>query len=281
MKNSKKLKLILEILICILIILIGVVGVYTKSSNMYKNIFPHSYTLASDINGSIVIEFSPDDSVETIYYDKNGNEVDSSAVNDKNKKDYEIKEIPVNSEENLNSSNFDISLKIMKKRLELLDTNQYQISLDEQTGIISLIVEDDYLDDIESFLQMEGKLQLIDSMTEDVIIDYSDFKSAEASYASLTTEYRTYISLKLNDSGIDKMSNIDKYKVTETTEEGKTEESKILVSFDGETIAEVSYNDILLNGKTLRITTGKGLTSESDINSQMNVNTIASKLATI
>jgi len=85
-KNSKKLKLILQILICILIILIGIVGVYTKSSNMYKNQFPHTYTLGSDINGITVIEFSPDDTVETIYYDKDGNEVDSSKVTEKNEK---------------------------------------------------------------------------------------------------------------------------------------------------------------------------------------------------
>ena len=120
MKNSKKLKLILQILICVLIILIGIVGVYTKSSNMYKNAFPHIYTLGSDINGTTVIEFSPDDTVETIYYDKDGNEVDSSTVTEENKKNYETKEIPVNAEGNLNSSNYEKSLEIMKKRLELL-----------------------------------------------------------------------------------------------------------------------------------------------------------------
>ena len=73
MKNSKKLKLILQILICVLIILIGIVGVYAKSSNMYKNKFPHTYTLGSDINGTTVIQFEPDDTINTIYYDKQGN----------------------------------------------------------------------------------------------------------------------------------------------------------------------------------------------------------------
>ena len=276
MKNSKKLKLILEILICVLIILIGIVGVYTKSSNMYKNVFPHTYALASDINGATVIEFKPDDSVETIYYDKDGKEVDSSTVTEENKKEYTTKEIPVNSEGDLNVSNYEKSLDIMKKRLELLAANQYEINLDEESGIISLIVEDDYIEDIESFLPMEARLQLIDSVSEEVIIDYSDFKSAEASYASLTLETRTYISLKLTDSGLERANNINSYKTVK-----EAEESTILVVFDGETIAEVSYDAILLNGKTLRITTASGLTSESDINSQMNVNTIASKLATI
>lgn len=280
MKNSKKLKLILQILICILIILIGIVGVYSKSCNMYINEFPHDYTLGSDIAGTTVIELTPNDTVETIYYDKDGNEVDSSKVTEKNEKDYEKKEIPVNAEENLNRDNYNKSLEIMVKRLTLLDANQYKLDVDEKTGLISLSVEDDYLKDIESFLQMEGKLQLIDSKTEDVILEYTDFKSAEATYASLAKEYRTYINFKLNDSGIEKINNIDKYKVVETADEGK-EESKVIVSFDGDSIAEVSYEDLLLNGKILRVTTGKGLTSDSETNSQINIDTIASKLATI
>jgi len=281
-KNSKKLKLILQILICILIILIGIVGVYTKSSNMYKNQFPHTYTLGSDINGITVIEFSPDDTVETIYYDKDGNEVDSSKVTEKNEKDYEKKEIPANDKENLNVSNYEKSLEIMEERLELLSADQYQISVDGETGIISLSVEDDYLEDIESILSMEARLYLMDSKTEDIILDYSDFKSAEASYASLTLEYRTYISLKLNEAGLEKVNNFNKYKTVETTEEGKeAEASSIIVMFDGDKVSEISYNDILLNGKTLRITTGKGLTKDSEINSQINLDTMACKLATI
>ena len=281
MKNSKKLKLILEILICVLLILIGVVGVYTKSSNMYKNKLPHTYTLASDINGATVIVLTPDDSIETIYYDKDGNEVDSSKVTDKNKKDYTTKEIPVNDKENLNFDNYKACLEIMKERLELLDADQYQINLDEKTGTILLTVEDDYMQDIESFLPREAKMQFMDSVSEKVIIDSSDFKSAEASYSSLTLETRTYINLKLKDSAIEKIKNIDSYKSIKNVEGKEPEESKVLVVFDGETLSEVSYNDLLLNGKTLRITTGSGLTSETDINSQMNINTIASKLATI
>ena len=282
MKNSKKLKLILKILICILIILIGIVGVYTQSGNMYKNEFPHRYTLGSDINGITIIELSPDDTVETIYYDKDGNEVDTSTVTEENKKNYETKEIPVNDKENLNVSNYEKSLEIMKKRLELLDADQYQISVEEKKGIISLSVEDDYIEDIESILPMEGRLYLKDSKTEDIILDYTDFKSAEASYASLTLEYRTYISLKLNEIGLEKVNSFEKYKnVAATEENSEPETSSIIVMFDRDKVAEVSYDDILLNGKTLRITTGKGLTKDSEINSQINLDTISSKITTI
>ena len=281
MKISKKLKLILQILICILIILIGIVGVYEKRGNMYKNIFPHTYTLGSDINGITIIEFRPDDSIETTYYDKDGKEVDSSTITEKNEKDYEKKEIPVNAEESLNLSNYEISLKIMEDRLNLLDADQYKLDLDEENGIITLRVEDDYLQDIESILPMQGSLKLIDSISEEVIIDYTDFKSAESTYASLTKEYRTYINFKLNDSGLEKINNIDKYKTAQTNDKGEQEVSSIIIMFDTDKVAEISYDDILLSGKTLRLTTGSGLTSDADINSQINLDTMASKLATI
>lgn len=291
MKSSKKLKLILQILICVLIIMVGIVGIYTKQGNMYKSILPQKYTLGSDISGITVIEFKPDESEETIYYDADGNEVDSSTVTEENKDKYTSENIPVNAKEVLIPENYEKSIKIMEDRLKLLGTDQYKIDLDKETGVISLSVEDDYIEDIQTILPMEASLKLVDSNTEDVIIDYNDFISAESTYASLAQEYRTYINLKLNDSGIEKINNIDKYKNAEPVkkeekEDGKTQETEqkgntLLVMFDSEKIAEVSYDDILLNGKTLRITTGKGLTSDTEINSQSNMDIMTSKLATI
>ena len=87
MKNSKKLKLTLMILVCVLIILVGFLGIYSKKGNSYKNILP-KYELASDLTGSTILEFEVDDSTNTKYYDKDGKEVDSSKVTEKNEKDY-------------------------------------------------------------------------------------------------------------------------------------------------------------------------------------------------
>ena len=105
MKNSKKFKLILMILICVLMILVGVVGIYTKNGITYKNTIP-DYTLASDIKGITILEFEIDNSKETIYLDKDGKEVDSSEVTEENKKDYTTKEVPANLEENLTEENY-------------------------------------------------------------------------------------------------------------------------------------------------------------------------------
>lgn len=299
MKNSKRLKLTLMILICVLIILVGFLGIYAKKGNLYKNILPE-YLFASDIKGATILQFKVDDSKNTIYYDKDGNKVDSEEVTEENEKDYKKEEVPVNAEENLTKDNYKKVVSIMNKRLELLNADQYRLDLDEETGNILLTFEDDYPDDVKSFLQMVGKLEIVDSTTEEVILSYNDFNSAEAQYASLEQGYEAHINLKLNKSGLEKIKDIDKYKTVvedkeqEVTNEAESEENldidseteettanKFKIMFDSEQIKEVSYDDILLNNKTLRITTAKELIDDSEINSELNINTIVTKLATI
>lgn len=280
MKKSKIMKLILIVLICVLIILVGFVGVYSKKLNTYKNNLPE-YQLASDLKGSTVLEFEVDDTIETIYYDKEGKKVDSSTVTDENKEEYTQEEKAINEKESLTVENYKQVVEIMKERLKFLKTDQYKLDLDEKTGKIVLTFEDAYPDDIKSILPMEGKFELVDSNTEDVIISYTDFNSAEATYASVEEGYTTYINVKLNASGIEKTNNIDKYKTTTDSESGETTTNKLKVMFDDDEVAEVSYDNILLTGKTLRITTSEKLTSNSSINSEMNTNTVVSKLATM
>lgn len=280
MKKSKIMKLILMVLICVLIILVGFLGIYSKKLNSYQNNLPE-YKLASDLKGSTVLEFEVDDSSETVYYDKEGKKVDSSTVTDENKEEYTQEEKAINEEESLTVDNYKQVVEIMKERLKFLKTDQYKLDLDEKTGKIVLTFEDAYPDDIKSIIPMEGRFELVDSNTEDVIISYTDFNSAEATYASVEEGYTTYINVKLNASGIEKINNIDKYKTTTDSETGETTTNKLKVMFDDDEVSEVSYDNILLSGKTLRITTSEKLTSNSSINSETNTNTVVSKLATM
>ncbi len=300
MKNNKALKLTLIILVCVLVIMVGFAGIFVKNMNAYQNILP-KYALATDLKGATSLEFEVDTSNETTYYDKEGNEVDSADVTDENKDDYTTEEKPVNATEVLTTENYKKVVDIMEKRLQFLKTDQYRLDLDEKTGKIVLVFEDDYHEDVESILPMTADLNLVDSTTEEVILGTGDFTSAEASYASTDDGYTAYLSLKLNQTGIDKINDIDKYKVVENTEENvadntvkntetNTEDStdnaedtknKLKVMFDSDEIAEISYDDLLLTGKTLRITTDSNLTSNSTIQSALNTNTVIAKLATI
>lgn len=282
MNTNKKLKLLLIVLVCILVILIGFFGIYKREGNAYKNLVP-DFLLSSDLKGSTTLELEVDKSTNKEYYDKDGNKVDSSTVTDENKDEYTEKEVPVNDEEQLNQENYEKVVKIIEKRLKFLSTDQYRIDLDKTSGKIIITFEDEYADDIKSIVPLEGSLELIDETTEDVVLNYADFKSAEATYASLDEGYTIYLNLKLNDNGIEKIKNIDKYKNTkETTEEGEeSTESKLKVMFDIDQVASVSYDDILLTGSTLRITTGSNVTNTSTLQSQMNMNTVVAKLASI
>lgn len=282
MNTNKKLKLLLIVLVCILVILIGFFGIYKREGNAYKNLVP-DFLLSSDLKGSTTLELEVDKSTNKEYNDKDGNKVDSSTVTDENKDEYTEKEVPVNDEEQLNQENYEKVVKIIEKRLKFLSTDQYRIDLDKTSGKIIITFEDEYADDIKSIVPLEGSLELIDETTEDVVLNYTDFKSAEATYASLDEGYTIYLNLKLNDNGIEKIKNIDKYKNTkETTEEGEeSTESKLKVMFDTDQVASVSYDDILLTGSTLRITTGSNVTNTSTLQSQMNMNTVVAKLASI
>lgn len=279
MKIRKRLKLTLMILICILISLIGFAGIYTKKFNNYSNKIPN-YQLASDLKGATVIELEVDDSTETVYYDSEGNKVESTEITDENENDYTSEEVRVNPDENLTKENYEATLKILKERLKFLQADQYSLDLDQTTGKIVLTFEDDYPEDIESILPMEGKLELVDSNSSDVILDYSDVKSAEATYASTDNGYTVYITLKLQDTGIDKINNIEGYK-NSTDDNGEVTTNNFKVEFDGEEIEEVSYDDMILTGKTLRIAVASDITSSSTVNSTLNTATVVSKLTTI
>ena len=91
--------------------------------------------------------------------------------------------------------------------------------------------------------------------------------------------------IKLTKDGADKIKNIDTYKNVknndQTSEQASDTANKFKVEFDKEKIEEVSYDDIILTGNTLRITIGSKLTNTTTVNSKLNTASVVSKLATI
>ena len=284
LKTRKRLSLVLMILICVLIILVGFVGIYRKDANKYSNIIPN-YNLASDLKGATILELKVSDSKNTVYYDKEGKKVDESNVTEENEKNYTKEETDVNSKDALTEDNYKKTLKIFKERLKFLQVDQYNMDLDSKTGKIVLTFDDDYPDDVQSILPMEGKLELIDSNTLDVILDYKDVKSAKADYVQTEDGYTVYMDLKLTDEGIAKINDLDKYKTSETkkedSEETTTTTNKFKLEFDKEEIEEISYDDIKLEKNNLKITILDKSTNTSTVNSKMNILSVVSKLVDI
>ena len=284
MKTRKKLNLVLMVLICVLIILVGFVGIYKKDVNRYSNIIPN-YKLASDLKGATILELKVNDSKNTNYYDKDGKKVEESEVTEENEKDYTKEEVDINNKENLTEENYRKTVEIFKERLKFLQVDQYSMDLDSKSGKIILTFEDDYPEDVESILPMEGKLELKDSNTSDVILDYANVKSAEVNYVQTEEGYTAYIDLKLTDEGLNKINDIDKYKTSETKKDGSEETTtttnKFKFEFDTEEIEEISYDDISVNKNTLRIIVLKNSNDTSTVNSKINMLTVVSKLVNI
>ena len=284
LKVKEILSLVFIILISLLIILVGFFGIYKKDANKYVNLIP-DYKLSSDLKGSKVLELDISDDVDTVYYDKDGNKVDSSELTDENEDKYTKEEVDVNKEENLTIENYKKTLEIFKERLKFLQVDQYRIDLDEETGKMILTFEDDYPEDVESILPMEGRLELVDSNTSDVILDYASIKSAGTNYAQTENGYTVYLEIKLTDEGLNKINDIDKYKTSveknDDSEETTETTNKFKIEFDSDEIEEVSYNDYITIGNTLRIILLENSTNTSTVNSKLNTATVVSKLATI
>ena len=115
MKTTKIIKLIFTIAVSIFIILVGVVGIYEKKNAIYQSLLPN-YAFAPDLKGSIELEFDVDTTTNTVYYDEEGNKVDSDTVTDENKGKYTAKEEAVNAAEVLTETNYQKTVNILEQR---------------------------------------------------------------------------------------------------------------------------------------------------------------------
>ena len=289
MKTRKKLGLILMVLICVLLILIGFAGVYERDANKYINKIP-KYKLSSDLKGATIFELAPNESTKTTYYDKDGKKVDDATVTQENENDYTKEELPVNSEEVLNKDNYELTVKILKERLKFLRVDQYSLDLDEKTGKIFLTFEDDYPEDVRNILPMEGKIELEDSNSSDIILDYSNIKSIKPNYAQNEDGYTVFVDIKLTDEGIAKINDIDKYKNaekkaadSENSDETSTTDTKnkFKILFDTEQIEEIDYDNLSVNKNNLKIIIEENITNTSTVNSKLNILTVVSELTEI
>ena len=132
-EKNKTLKTILAILVVILISLISFGGIFVKDKNKMKNLLPE-YQTGIDFNGKRVFSIKPDETINKEYYDKDGNKVESSSIEEGTEDEYEIKEIPVNSQDILTKQNFDKMKDIIEKRLELLGIKEFEIRENSENG---------------------------------------------------------------------------------------------------------------------------------------------------
>lgn len=177
----KKVKTLTIVLIIVLLTAIAVLGIYIPKQNRMENIVK-DYTYSMDLKGGRVIALKADASNKTIIKDKDGKEIadaESLSEEELNKKGYVKEEVPYNSSEVLNENNYKKSKEIIEKRLQNLGLQNYEIRLNEQNGDIMVkIPEDSATDEIVSNLGTTGKFEIVDSQTNEVLMDNGDIEKA-------------------------------------------------------------------------------------------------------
>ena len=142
----KTIKIITIILLIVLISMIGFFGIYKQNKNQMSNIVK-DYTYAMDINGARTLKLT--------LNSENGDDVKTA-------------------------ENYETAKTIIEKRLKKLDVQEYKIGVNEETGEITVqIPENTQTDEIVSNLTTVGKFEIIDSETNDVLLDNSSIKSSK------------------------------------------------------------------------------------------------------
>lgn len=286
----KKIKILTISLAIILITMIAFWGIYVQVQNRMENKVK-DYSYAMDLKGSRSITLKVSAENKTLIKDSEGKEVsDAENLSDEElaQKGYTKEETPYNSEDSKNIENYKKSKKIIEERLKKSGVDNYVIKLDETNGnIIIELTENEQTDNIIANINTTGKFEIVDSETNEVLMNNNDIKSAKVMYGSgsTTTSNGTavYLSIEFNKEGTKKLEDIsNKYvkveedttndeNTTETdtadensTEENKETEKKVTMKVDDEDIMSTSFDEPLRTGK-LQLSIGTATTDKDTL----------------
>ena len=268
----KTVKILTIIFLIVLVSMIGFFGIYKQNKNQVSNIMK-DYSYAMDIKGSRTLKL---------------------ALNSENGDDVKTEE------------NYKTAKNVIEKRLKKLGVEEYKISLNEQNGeMIVQIPENTNTDTIISNLTTVGKFEILDSETNEVLLDNSSVKSSSVLYNTTKSGTSVYLEIAFDKNGKNKLEEISKTYVksennttenttsedtnsteekennteeTNTTSENSTStEKKITMKVDDEEIMSTSFDEAITTGK-IQLSVGKASTDTKTINGYV---TQAQNVATV
>lgn len=260
MKKNGALKMAILIISILLIALISFVGIYKQEGGSLKNILP-DYLVGKELSGTRLISFVVDDSTE---------EAQSTVTEEENEsKDTEnttTEEVPVNKTEVLTEENYELAKNIMKARLNDFGVDNYDIRVNKENGTIVLeVAENIGIDNMLVYLISQGNFQIIDTETEEVLLDNSDIKNAKPMYYTSTTGTTVYLDIVFDDEGKTKLEEISKTYVETEDEEGNTTKKTVSIKIDDETITTTYFGQTMSTGE-LPLTVGSETTDSATLN---------------
>ena len=260
----KTIKIITIILLIVLISMIGFFGIYKQNKNQMSNIVK-DYTYAMDINGARTLKLT--------LNSENGDDVKTA-------------------------ENYETAKTIIEKRLKKLDVQEYKIGVNEETGEITVqIPENTQTDEIVSNLTTVGKFEIIDSETNEVLLDNSSIKSSKVLYNTTQSGTSVYLEISFDKNGKNKLEEISKTYVksennttenttsedtnsteekennTEetntTSEDSESTEKKITMKIDDDEIMSTSFDEAITTGK-IQLSVGQASTDSSTVQGYVN-----------
>ena len=255
----KTIKIITIILLIVLISMIGFFGIYKQNKNQMSNIVK-DYTYAMDINGARTLKLT--------LNSENGDDVKTA-------------------------ENYETAKTIIEKRLKKLDVQEYKIGVNEETGEITVqIPENTQTDEIVSNLTTVGKFEIIDSETNDVLLDNSSIKSSKVLYNTTQSGTSVYLEISFDKNGKNKLEEISKTYVksennttenttsedtnsteekennteetNKTSEDSESTEKKITMKIDDDEIMSTSFDEAITTGK-IQLSVGQASTDSSTV----------------
>lgn len=268
MKKFKGLKITVIVLLIILLSMVSFIGIYVQDKNQVKNILPE-YILSRDLKGHRRIELKVNDEVkETKKYD-----ADNNLITDDTTEVARTEEIKVNSEEMLTKENYEASKKVIEKRLEEMQVNNYDIRQNLENGTIILeLPEDDNTDRTVGQLSLQGKFEIIDKDTNEVLMTNDDLKSVQSRYGTTSSGTTSIVlNIQFNKEGTEKFKNItNTYVQTTKTVEQEGEEAKeetvtkeISIKIDDTTLLSTHFSEQVTNG-LLQLSVGSSANSTTE-----------------
>lgn len=296
MKKYKGMKITLIILTIILLSMISFIGIYMQDKNQIKNIMPE-YLLSRDLKGYRRVELKVSDEIaETIRYDEEGkvlseDDIETTAART------EVK--MVNNSEVLTGENYKISKEILEKRLNKMQVEDYIIRQDKENGSIILeLPENSNTDRVVGQLSLQGKFEIVDNDTNEVLMTNNDLKSVKAGYGTTSSGATAiFININFNKEGTEKFKNITntyvetvvEKKEEETTNEVETKEEEedktetvtkeIAIKIDDSTLLTTHFDTEISNGVLqLSVGSSSNATAEDMQEYLLEANTMAALL---
>ena len=266
-KQSKTLKITLIVLVVILISLVSFGGILVKNQNRFKNLLPE-YNTGMEFSGKRVFSIKPDETVNKEYYDKEGNKVESSSIEEGKESEYETKEIPVNSKDILTQENYNKTKEIIEKRLQIAGIKEYEIRKNDDNGEMYIsIPEDTNTNTIISNITQIGDFKITDSQDENnVLISSEHVKDVKVDITSQYSIQAIVIDIQFDKEGAKKLQEISKLYRGQTIEDENNDENsdstsatqktkQIDITLDGTKLLSTYFSEEVKDG-SLKLTIG-------------------------